>query len=165
LAVAVYPGRFDPVTNGHLDIARRAASLFGELVVGVAEIPVGRGLFSGEERVALFTRAVSDYPSIIVKLYSGLTVEFARREGAAVIVRGIRDAGGFEAEFDMAMMNKKMAPEIEAIYFMTSQDLLPLSGSRIREISALGFDVKGLVPDHVREALRAKAQRQQESRP
>jgi pantetheine-phosphate adenylyltransferase len=135
------------------------------LIVGVAEVPAGRALFSSEERVDLFARAVAGERSIVVKPYRGLTVEFARDEGAVVLVRGIRDVSGFETEFDMAMMNKKMAPEIEAVYFMTSQELLPLSGSRIREISALGFDVKGFVPDHVREALHAKAQRQQESRP
>ena len=155
MTVAVYPGRFDPVTNGHVDIALRAASLFDSLIVAVVDVPKG-SLFSTEERVALFTKAMEGYPSVTVKSYSGLTVDLARRESAGVLVRGIRAAPGFEAEFDMALMNKRMAPEIESVYLMSSLEHLFISGSRIREVAKLGYDVTNLVPPHVAEALQKK---------
>ena len=151
---AMYPGRFDPVTNGHLDIVSRAAKLFDHLVVAV---PASRStLFSDEERVELFTDAVKDLPNVDVKSFTGLTVDFAREQGATVLVRGIRAVTGFEAEFDMALMNKKMAPEIESIYLMASLDQMFISASRIRELATLGRDVYDLVPTHVADALHAK---------
>jgi pantetheine-phosphate adenylyltransferase len=154
LAIAVFPGRFDPVTNGHVDIVSRASKLFERLVVAVVDLPSG-SLFTTKERLALFAKAVEPFPNVTVKPYKGLTVDFARQEGAAVVVRGIR-ASGFEAEFDMALMNKRMAPGIESIYLMSSLEHLFISGSRIREVASLGYDVTNLVPPHVAEALRAK---------
>ena len=155
MAVAVFPGRFDPVTNGHVDIAVRASKLFERLVVAVVDLPSG-GLFTTKERMALFSKAVEKFPNVSVKPYKGLTVDFARQEGAEVLVRGIRAVTGFEAEFDMALMNKRMAPGIESIYLMSSLEHLFISGSRIREVASLGYDVTNLVPSHVAEALRAK---------
>jgi pantetheine-phosphate adenylyltransferase len=155
LAVAVYPGRFDPVTNGHIDIVSRVSKLFDRLVVAVVDLPSG-SLFTTKERLALFTKAVEPFPNVTVKPYKGLTVDFARQEGAAVVVRGIRAVTGFEAEFDMALMNKRMAPEVESIYLMSSLEHLFISGSRMREVASLGYDVTNLVPPHVAEALRAK---------
>jgi pantetheine-phosphate adenylyltransferase len=155
LTLAVFPGRFDPVTNGHRDIARRAARLFDRVVVGVVELRQGY-LFDTDERVALFREAVADCANIEVESYSGLTVDFARRCGADVIVRSMRAVTDFEAEFDMALMNKKMAPGIESIYLMASLEHLFISGTRIREVSALGYDVSDLVPPHVWKALQAK---------
>jgi len=157
LAVAVYPGRFDPVTNGHLDIARRTAALFERLVVAVYDLPED-SLFTAGERVELFTQAVANLglENVIVKPFSGLVVDFARRESANVLVRGIRALTDFEAEFDMALMNKKMAPEIESVYMMASLDHLFISGRRIREVASLGYDVSNLVPEHVGEALRRR---------
>jgi pantetheine-phosphate adenylyltransferase len=155
LVVALYPGRFDPVTNGHLDIVRRAASLFERLVVAVYDLPEG-GLFSAEERIDMFAEAAKDLPNVEVKAFRGLMVEFARQQSATVIVRGIRAATGFEAEFDMALMNKKMAPKIESVYLMASLEHLFISGARIREVASLGYDVTGLVPSHVAEALRGR---------
>jgi pantetheine-phosphate adenylyltransferase len=152
LVVALYPGRFDPVTNGHLDIVRRASAIFDRLVVAVYDLPEG-GLFSAEERVELFRKAVKDLPNVGVESFRGLVVEFARKQAATVIVRGIRAATGFEAEFDMALMNKRIAPEVESIYFMASLEHLFISGARIREVASLGFDVRGLVPEHVADAL------------
>jgi len=154
LAVAVFPGRFDPVTNGHVDIAARASKLFERLLVAVIDLPSG-SLFTTKERLAMFAKAVEPFPNVTVKPYKGLTVDFARQEGAAVVVRGIR-ASGFEAEFDMALMNKRMAPGIESVYLMSSLEHLFISGSRIREVASLGYDVTNLVPPHVAEALRAK---------
>lgn len=151
---AMYPGRFDPVTNGHLDIVARAARLFDELVVA---IPESRStLFTTEERVALFREAVRELPNVSVRPYSGLTVDFARLEGATVLVRGIRAVTGFEAEFDMALMNKKMAQEIESVFLMASLDQMFISASRIRELATLGRDVSDLVPAAVADALHAK---------
>ncbi|MEX2238704.1 MAG: pantetheine-phosphate adenylyltransferase [Dehalococcoidia bacterium] len=160
---AIYPGRFDPVTNGHLDIALRAASLFDEVVIAIYDLPSERTLFSTEERVAMFSGAVRDNGRISVQPFKGLIVDFARERGAGVLVRGIRAVTGFEAEFDMALMNKKMAPEIESVYLMASIDHLFLSGTRIREVSSLGYDVRGLVPDHVFEALQVKFERNVEA--
>jgi pantetheine-phosphate adenylyltransferase len=153
--IAVYPGRFDPVTKGHLDIARRTAALWDELVIAVYDLKEG-ALFSGEERVKLFEEAVRDTPNVRVKLFAGLVVDFARQERATVLVRGIRAVTDFEAEFDMALMNKKMAPELESVYLMASLEHLFVSGRRIREVARLGYDVSQLVPPHVAEALREK---------
>lgn len=160
MTVAMFPGRFDPVTNGHLDIARRAASLFDRLVVAVFDLR--NSMFTTEERVALFEEAVADQPNIVVKPFSGLTVNFARQEGATVLVRSMRATVDFEAEFDMALMNKKMAPELESIYLIASLEHLFISGTRIREVASLGYDVSDLVPPHVARALRAKLARRQE---
>lgn len=155
MAVAVFPGRFDPVTNGHVDIAARASKLFERLVVAVVALEKG-SLFTTEERVAMFAKAVEKYPNVTVKPYRGLTVDFARQEQAGVLVRGIRAVTGFEAEFDMALMNKRMAPEVESVYLMSSLEHLFISGSRIREVASLGYDVTNLVPEHVWQALQAK---------
>jgi len=156
LVTAVYPGRFDPVTNGHLDITRRAASLFQRVVVAVYDLPPESSLFSTQERVAFFREAVRDLENVEVKPFKGLTVEFARKEGATVLVRGIRAVTDFEAEFDMALMNKRMAPELESVFLMASLEHLFVSGHRIREVASLGYDVSGLVPPHVAEALRRR---------
>lgn len=154
MTIALFPGRFDPVTNGHIDIVQRAAGLFDHLVVAVVD--TSGGLFTTDERVSMFAEAVQGVPNATVKAYRGLTVEFARQESANVIVRGIRAVTDYEAEFDMALMNKRMAPEIESVYLMTSLEHLFISGSRIREVASLGYDVTNLVPPHVAEALRAK---------
>ena len=155
MTIAVYPGRFDPVTNGHMDIVLRASKLFDRLVVAVVDVSEG-ALFTTAERVALFSKATEHCPNVSVQSFSGLTVEFARAQGAGVLVRGIRAVTGFEAEFDMALMNKRMAPEIESVYLMSSLEHLFISGSRIREVASLGYDVTNLVPAHVSEALRVK---------
>jgi pantetheine-phosphate adenylyltransferase len=152
---AVYPGRFDPVTNGHMDIARRAAALWEEVVIAVYDQEQGN-LFPTEERVRFFQEAVKDMPNIRVKPFRGLVVDFARKEQATVLVRGIRAVTDFEAEFDMALMNKKMAPEVESVYLMASLEHLFVSGRRIREVAGLGYDVSELVPSHVAKALRKK---------
>jgi pantetheine-phosphate adenylyltransferase len=156
LHVALYPGRFDPVTNGHVDIAQRAASLFERVVIAIYDLPPEKSLFSTTERVDLFGRAVSHLPNVEVKSFTGLVVDFARKEQAKVMVRGIRAVTDFEAELDMALMNKKMAPEIEAVYLMASLEHLYVSGHRIREVANLGYDVGELVPADVVAALSKK---------
>ncbi len=156
MRIAIYPGGFDPVTNGHLDLVRRAANLFDRVIVGVFEAKSRDAMFSWDERVELFTRTVEPFPNVEVKGYTGLTVEFARQHGAVAIVRGIRAVSDFEAEFAQALMNRKMAPEVESVYLMANQEFLYVSASRIREVSRLGFDVAELVPAHVRTAIREK---------
>ncbi|MEX0800571.1 MAG: pantetheine-phosphate adenylyltransferase [Dehalococcoidia bacterium] len=156
MVTAVYPGRFDPVTLGHVDIAQRTATLFDRVVVAVYDLPTKNCLFSTQERVRLFARAVSHLEHVQVKPFNGLVVDFARTQQAKVLVRGIRAVTDFEAEFDMALMNSKMAPEIESMYLMASLDHLFVSGHRIREVAGLGYDVTELVPPHVATALKRK---------
>lgn len=153
MTTAMYAGRFDPVTNGHLNLIERASALFDELVVGVAaQSPI----FTLEERLDFMARATASLSNVGVQAYDGLTVDFARDVGATVMVRGMRGVNDFETEFDMALMNRRMAPEIESVYLMTSLEHLYVSASRIREVASLGFDVSELVPSHVAEALRNK---------
>ncbi len=154
MAVAFFAGRFDPVTNGHLDIAKRAAALFDNLVVGVADSK--STLFTTDERVALFAEAVKDKTNVVVMSYRGLTVDFARSQGATVLIRSMRGSTDFEAEFDMALMNRQMAPEIESVYLISRLEYLYISGTRIREVASLGYDVSDLVPAHVAVALKRK---------
>lgn len=156
MQIAMYPGRFDPVTNGHVDIAQRAASIFERVVIAVYALDAGKSLFDTEERVALFTEAVRHLKNVEVKSFDGLVVDFARHQQATALVRGIRAVTDFEAELDMALMNKKMAPEIESVYLMASLEHLYVSGHRIREVATLGYDVSELVAPHVMTALEKK---------
>ena len=156
MLIAVYPGRFDPVTNGHVDIAQRTSTLFERVVIAVYDMEEQKCLFSTEQRVEFFSEAVRHLRNVEVKSFGGLVVDFARREQANVLVRGIRAVTDFEAELDMALMNKKMAPEIESVYLMASLEHLYVSGHRIREVASLGYDVGELVPTHVGQALEKK---------
>ncbi len=156
MVAAVYPGRFDPVTIGHVDIALRAATMFDRVVLAVYDLPPEGCMFSTEERVELFAEAVKHIEHVEVKPFTGLIVDFARKERAKVLVRGIRAVTDFEAEFDMALMNTKMAPEIESIYLMASLEHLFVSGHRIREVASMGYDVGELVPRGVAKALKEK---------
>lgn len=156
MRTAIFPGAFDPVTNGHLDLVQRMTQLFDRVIVAVIRGREKSAMFTTEERVELFKEAIVDLPSVEVEVLEGLTVEWAKSRGAVAIARGIRGGGDFEYEFDMALMNRKMAPSIESVYLMTSHEFLYISASRVREISQLGFDVVDLVPSHVRTAIRAK---------
>ncbi|HUF52560.1 MAG TPA: pantetheine-phosphate adenylyltransferase [Dehalococcoidia bacterium] len=152
----MYPGRFDPVTNGHVDIAQRAAAMFDKVVIAVYDLDAKSSLFNTEERIGMFQEAIKHLPSVKVTPFTGLVVDFARRQQAKVLVRGIRAVTDFEAELDMALMNKQMAPEIESVYLMASLEHLYISGHRIREVASLGYDVGELVPTHVVAALETK---------
>ena len=153
---AVYPGSFDPVTLGHLDIAQRAAKLFDEVIIAVYDAPPKRMLFETGERIQLWQECLSDRPSISVIAYTGLTVDLAVRLGAQVLVRGLRALSDFEYELEMALTNKRLASNVESVFLMSSLDYLYLSSTRIKEVWGLGHSVKSMVPDHVDRALREK---------
>ena len=156
MTVAIYPGSFDPVTMGHVDIAERAAALFEQLIVAVYDDPPKALLFTVEERVGLMKKALAHVPNIRVEYYSGLTVEFARKAKASAMVRGLRMISDFEREFEMALMNQKLAPEIELVCFMTRLEYEFISSSLLKEAAKLGGCIDGLVPKHVVDALKDK---------
>ena len=154
MTTALYPGSFDPVTNGHLDIAKRAAKLFDEVVMAVYSVPDNKKLlFTTEERIALVKDSLNGYSNIRVVGYSGLTVDFAREINAQVMIRGLRMVSDFEREFEMALMNKKLAPDIELVTLMSSLEHQFLSSSLLKEAVKLGGDPDSFVPPHVGEAL------------
>jgi pantetheine-phosphate adenylyltransferase len=156
MRIAVFPGGFDPVTYGHLDLVRRMTHLFDRVVVAVVKGRDKGSMFEWEDRIEMFRKAVDDLPNVEVEGFDELMVEFARKKGAVAIVRGIRAVTDFENEFDMALMNRKMAPHLESVYLMTNQDYLFVSASRIREVARLGYDVSDMVPQHVHAALKEK---------
>jgi pantetheine-phosphate adenylyltransferase len=156
LITALYAGSFDPITNGHIDIATRASELFDRIVIGIFATPDKRLAFTTEERVDLARRAVAHLKKVEVMPYDGITVEFAKKVGAQVMVRGLRMVGDFEWEFEMAMMNRLLSPDLELVCFMASQQYQFLSARLIKEVASLGGDINGLVPKHVAEALKNK---------
>jgi pantetheine-phosphate adenylyltransferase len=156
LTTAIYPGSFDPITNGHLDIVKRASSIFEKLILAVYDIPQKSLLFSAEERVDLARKAVVDFKNVQVTSYSGITVEYARQSKAQVLVRGLRASSDFEREFEMALMNKKLAPDIELVCFMANLRYQFLSSSLLKEIIKLGGNLDDMVPSHVSAALKKK---------
>lgn len=153
---AIYPGTFDPVHSGHIDIAMRAAGLFEHLTVAIYARPLKSLLFATEEREAMIREALGDIPNLSVATYNQLTVDFAREVGAQAIVRGLRVISDFELEFQMALTNKKLAPDIEFVCLMTGQEYAFLSASTVKEIAMLGGCVDGMVPPHVAEALKSR---------
>ena len=156
MTTAIYPGSFDPITNGHIDIATRASKLFDKIIIAIFESPDKRLTFSIEERVDLAKRAVAHLPNVEVTAYSEITVDFARSVKADVMVRGLRMSADYEREFEMAMLNKKLNPELEIICFMASQEYQFLSSSLMKEVASLGGNITSLVPKHVAEALKKK---------
>lgn len=150
---ALYPGTFDPVTNGHLDILLRASELFDEVVVAVAVDNNKSNLFTQQERIHLINEATFCIPNISVQGYEGLTTAFAKKCGVHTIVRGLRAIADFEYELQLALMNKELAPDIETIFLMTQSKYLFISSSAIKQIAALGTDVSAFVPPHVEKAL------------
>jgi len=153
---AVYPGSFDPPTNGHLDVVRRASALFDELIVGVYDAPPKNVLFTTRERVELFKEALPNLPNIQVLPFKGLVVDFCREVQASAMVRGLRAGYDFEYEFEMALMNRKLAPDIEMVALMSSLEYQFVSSSRIKEVARLGGNITGLVPENVSSSLAVK---------
>ena len=156
MVVAMYPGSFDPVTLGHVDIVARSAAIFDKVKVAVYSTPSKNLLFSTDERVDLFRKVVPHLANVEVIEFSGLVVEFARRIGAKVIVRGLRSGSDFEYEFEMAYMNDKLAPDIEVVCLMSSLPYQYVSSSLLKEVIGLGGDVSGLVPALVLEEVKRK---------
>lgn len=156
MTTAIYPGSFDPITNGHLDIVKRASSIFEKLIVAVYDIPQKSLLFTAAERVDLARQAVVDFKNVQVTSYSGITVEYARQAKAQVLVRGLRASSDFEREFEMALMNKKLAPDIELVCFMANLRYQFLSSSLLKEIINLGGNLDDMMPAHVSAALKKK---------
>ncbi len=150
---ALYPGSFDPIHNGHIDIALRAAGIFDEVIVGVYDMPKKKLLFDVEERFSQVQQAFSQNTNIRVVKFSGITVDYAREEGAKVLVRGLRVFSDFELEFRMGLANKRLAPEIETVSIMSDIQHISISSSTIREIAELGGDVSSMVPPFIAEAL------------
>jgi pantetheine-phosphate adenylyltransferase len=153
---ALFPGTFDPIHYGHIDIAERGARLFDELIVAVYDKPLKELLFSPADRMELVREAFRSNAKVTVTGYSGLTVEFCRRVGAQVIVRGLRVFSDFELEFRMALANHRLAPDVEIIAFITNEEHTFLSSTTVREIAMLGGDVSSMVPQHVERALKVK---------
>jgi pantetheine-phosphate adenylyltransferase len=156
LTIAIYPGSFDPITNGHLDIATRAAKLFEKLIIGVYDIPGKNVMFTTEERVKLVRQATANLPNVEVESYSGLTVDFAKKVKARTMVRGLRISADFQREFDMAMMNKRLFPELELVCLMSTLGYQFLSSGLLKEAASLGGNIDEFVPKQVAEALKKK---------
>ena len=156
MATALYPGSFDPVTMGHVDITNRGAALFEKLIVAVYATPSKDLLFDADERVTLYQEAVRHLSNVEVIKFEGLVVRLAEDLKTEVIVRGLRSGSDFEYEFDMAFMNRRLTPGIDMAFFMTSQEYMFLSSSLLKEVARLGGDVTGMVPPHVAKAVYSK---------
>ena len=158
MVIAFYPGSFDPITNGHLDIAVRAARIFDKVVIGVYDKPSKNLMFDTNERVNLIKASITNLPNLEVTPYTGLTTDFARKIGAKVMVRGLRMSSDFEREFELALMNKNINPELELVCLMSSLKYQFLSSSLLKESAILGGYIDDLVPQPVAIALRKKAE-------
>jgi pantetheine-phosphate adenylyltransferase len=151
--VAVYPGTFDPITNGHLDILRRSLDVFAHVVVAIAQNPRKQPLFSVDERIAFIREELGDHPRVSYDAFGGLLVQYCRERGASCIVRGLRAMADFEYEFQFAHMNRRLAPELDTVFFMTDERHHYVSSSLVKEVASFGGEVSGLVPSGVERAL------------
>lgn len=154
--IAVYPGSFDPITVGHLDIVERASTMFARVVVAVGQHPGKRGYFDVDERVSLARASTTHIRGVEVASFSGLVVEFCRKLGSRVIVRGLRAVGDFEPEFQMGLANRRLAPEIETVFLIPRAEWMHVSSSLVREIAGHGGDFGGYVSPAVAEAMRTR---------
>lgn len=162
MRVAIYPGSFDPITNGHLDIIERATHFYDEVIIGVAENIKKSPLFSLEERIGLSRKVLAHLKNVKVESFNCLLVEFARKHDAHSIIKGLRAVSDFEHEFQMAQLNRKLDPSIETIFMMAGPEYAYLSSSAVKEIAEYGGCVEGLVPPEVEEGLRRKFSRGRE---
>jgi pantetheine-phosphate adenylyltransferase len=156
MRTAIYPGSFDPLTNGHLDVVQRATKLFDRVIVAVAKSDSKQPMFSLEERVAMVERGVAHLANVEADAFEGLLVEYVERRGAQAVVRGLRAVSDFEFEFQLALMNRKLNERIETIFMMPKDTYTFLSSRIVKEIARLGGDVRAFVPSHVVEALKEK---------
>ncbi|MFP2933318.1 pantetheine-phosphate adenylyltransferase [Pyxidicoccus sp. 3LG] len=155
MPVAIYPGSFDPLTNGHLSLIQRSLKMFDRLIVAIAVNPKKTPLFTEDERRELIRDAVKD-DRVEVDAFHGLLVDYVKRRNVGVIIRGLRAVSDFEYEFQLANMNRKLAPDIETVFMMTGEDYFYISSQLVREVASFGGDVTGLVPDNVNAKLKAK---------
>ena len=153
---ALYPGTFDPPTNGHVDLIQRGAKLFEHLTVGILNNPVKNPLFTVEERVEMLKEATSALDNVSIATFDGLMVDFARMQGAMAVLRGIRAISDYEHEFQMALMNRRLAPEIETVFLQPAGRYSFVSSRMVKEVFSFGGDVTGLVPPNVLKRLRAR---------
>src|SRR5437868_11945092 len=156
MITAVYPGSFDPLTHGHLDIVDRAARIFDRVVIAVLENPSKRPLFAAGERVSMIRESLGERRGVEVSTFNGLTIDFARRVRAKVIVRGLRDVSDFESEVQVALMNRRLEPEVTTVFIPTSLRHLFLSSSLVKEVAEFGGDIAGFVPASVVEPLKQR---------
>jgi len=154
--IAIYPGTFDPVTNGHIDIIKRAQEIFSEVIVAVAHNPHKKPSFTVKERVAMLKKSVAGLNGVTVTDFGGLVVNFARMRKAKVLIRGLRMLSDFEYEFQMALTNRKLAPDIETIFLMPQESFSYLSSKLLKEAASLGADISAFVPKHVEKAIKDK---------
>jgi pantetheine-phosphate adenylyltransferase len=160
---AIYPGTFDPVTNGHLDIVERAAGLFDQVVIAVAKDNYKNNLFNTEERIRLLESVTKHLENVSIAAFDGLLMDFANSQGANVVVRGLRALSDFEFEFQLSLMNKKLNEKVETVFFMTASEYSFISSSIIKQVACLGGSVCGLVPPVVSQALAKKYNQKQKS--
>ena len=157
--IAVYPGTFDPVTFGHLDLVERGRKHVDKLIIAILRNEDKQTLFTVEERTAFLRAAVDSWPNVVVDDFDGLLVDYANRTGASLILRGLRAVSDFEYELQMAMMNRRLAPDLETAFLMPNEAFSYVSSRLVREVARLGGDVEGLVPAAVAKALAAKSGR------
>lgn len=156
MKIAIYPGSFDPITNGHLDIIRRSAAIFDKLIVAASINSSKKPLFTVEERMDLIRRVTADIPNVEVATFTGLLADYAAERGASVIVKGLRAITDFEYEFQMALLNKSLNAKTETLFMATSQNYSFLSSSIVKEIGTLGGNLEGLVPNEIMQDIQAK---------
>jgi pantetheine-phosphate adenylyltransferase len=154
--VALYPGSFDPLTNGHLDVLFRARRLADKVIIAILENDAKKPLFSVEERIEMIGEIVGQDPAVSVRSFSGLLVDFAAQSGATLLVRGLRAISDYEYELQMALMNRRLAPGIETVFLMAKEEYSYVSSRLVKEVAGLGADVSGMVPEPVRRRLAAK---------
>lgn len=153
---AIYPGTFDPITNGHLDILQRSLRLFNNIILGIGPNPKKTSLFTLDERMAMIEEAITTLPNVTVEAFDGLLVDFAKKRGASVIIRGLRAVSDFEYEFQMALMNRKLDDNIETVFLMPSEEYSYLTSTIIKVVSSLNGDISTLVPGNVHAMLKNK---------
>jgi len=156
MKLAIYPGTFDPITNGHLDLVKRGLMIFDELIIAVSHSPKKNPLFTLEERLSLIEASVRAYRGVRVEAFNGLLVDYVQGKGGLAIIRGLRAVSDFEYELQMALMNRRLAGELETVFMMPSQEFSYLTSTIVKEAASLGGSVTGLVPEVVEKALKDK---------